>query len=227
MKFSILIVVDVADVKKKMEIDVSSYEIKDLVVLIDDKQPLVIFFELSNELKEMISKLNNIYESEIFQIIWKQTFETAKHEIENDKMDLEELLELVWRPTFMRCYGVLTDVEKGTISLANVDEYFQSFNGQNDRLEKDLLNIVDVCEMDMERTAITRQVEKVASYHQQIACSEAADKILEFQKKMELDENGFDELEEFRQQVILFIFQIVIIMFLEIICFSRLPSFCS
>ena len=200
--FNIVAVQDIAD---KVKIDVAEYEIKNLAVHVPDsagnRQVQVIFFKLSGDLKCMVSKLHQIYQSEIFQQIWNKKFQDALRESDNQTITLDTVLESVWKPTSQKCRDLLQVVLNGEIPLADVDKYLVPYQDRYDDLRSDLHIIAKVCDVKVVAERVAHQVDKVKRYHELKSCIKAADKILEFQEKMELN-GDFTMVEEFHSQVL-------------------------
>ena len=136
--------VNITSVKAKTLHDVSHCQLRHLCERKADKKIEVKFFELPSVTKNVLSPLHNVQESLTFQDLWTQFGKKAQTARKNDEakrphLNIVEVVEHVCIPAFEVWNQLAASALDGTISLENVDKFFDSYKNRKLELEQELL----------------------------------------------------------------------------------------
>lgn len=217
--------VNITSIKEKTLYDVSHCQLRHLCERNSkgDKKIEVKFFELPSVAKNVFSPLNNVQESLTFQDLWIQFGKKAQTARKNDEakrphLSIAEVVENVWKPAFEDWNQLAASTLDGTISLENVDKFFDSYKNRKLELEQELLRMFQLSQgqtagntkklmkslfrdetKKLQAIAADRvvQVQRYQQFHQ---FSSVADTIWEFKEIMGFT-GDFKIIEDLRNEV--------------------------
>ena len=203
--------VDLGNLRSRAQLDVTSYQIRDLCKRLDDNKIEITLFQLTPAAEEVLPILGKVQESLIFQGLWKKYGLKARTVRKNDEgqkrhLSLSEVVENVWKPAFKCWTKHVAGVKDGTISLGDVDKLFDGYKNREKELEVELSYIFEVNTGQTTKKAkelkktVRERVAQIQRYHQLHQYSSSADTIWEFKEAMGFTGN-FKVVEELRNQV--------------------------
>ena len=100
--------VDLGNLRSRAQLDVTSYQIRDLWKRLDDNKIEITLFQLTPAAEEVLPILGKVQESLTFQGLWKKYGLKAQTVRKNDEgqkrhLSLSEVVENVWKPAF-KCW---------------------------------------------------------------------------------------------------------------------------
>lgn len=206
--------VNLHELSEKVATDTSRLSMKDLVqsTIADGRVlPVVTFFGLSSEAKEMISVLGDLKDSILLREFWKDNGCKAlktigQEEAQKVACDVEDVVKLIWTPSFEQLQSLQKRFLSGTISFGEVDKFFSVFKGNQkyEDLTKEIRLITsrnDSQEPPL-NSVIGRRIEQIEQYHKLHNCIDAARIILDFKNSNGLEGN-FEVVEDLLNQVCL------------------------
>ena len=190
--------------------DVSPKPVKELVqsTIIEGKVfPVVTFFGISLKAKQMISALGKLPESILLRQFWKESSEKALKMTEQREghrmflLSVDEVVELVWAPSNARLQSLQERFLSGAIPFEEIDKLFLVFKDSQD-LAKEMKLLISKSERQfMARKAqINNRIEQIEQYYELQNCIDAAEKILEFKERRDL-QGDFHLVEDVYNQV--------------------------
>ena len=190
--------------------DVSSKPVKELVqsTIIEGKVfPVVTFFGISLKAKQMISALGKLPESILLRQFWKESSEKAlkmTQQREGHRMFLlsvDEVVELVWAPSNERLQSLQERFLSGAIPFEEIDKLFLVFKDSQD-LAKEMKLLISKSERQVmaRKAQINNRIEQIEQYYELQNCIDAAEKILEFKERRDL-QGDFHLVEDVYNQV--------------------------
>ena len=200
---------NISDIKSKAEKNVSSFQICNLCERSGGKHLEVKFFELPQPVKDMLSSLYKVQESSIFQKLWTQFGKKAQRERENDeskKLDLSILnvVENVWKPAYEAWTQLAASALDGSLTLTDVDKFFEGYKNQTEKLAKELHRIFVLCNDSDDPSQLKATAEKRTSqihcYQQLHQYFKAAKTIWDFKESMGFT-GDFKVIEDVLNQV--------------------------
>ena len=194
-----------------MRQDVSFHQIRHLCERKDGKQIEVKFVELPSVIAHVLSPLHKVQESSTFQALWTQYGKKAQAARENDEaqkraLSISSVVDNVWKPAYEKWNQLVACAWNGTLTLGDVDKFFESYKDRKKELVQELFCIF---KLDQSQTSSnTRQLKYIAErratqiqlYQQLHQYVTAADKIWEFKESMGLT-GDFNIIEDLRNQV--------------------------
>ena len=203
--------VDLGNLRSRAQLDVTSYQIRDLWKRLDDNKIEITLFQLTPAAEEVLPILGKVQESLTFQGLWKKHGLKAQTVRKNDEgqkrhLSLSEVVENVWKPAFKCWTKHVSGVKDGTISLRDVDKLFDGYKNREKELEVELSYIFEVNTGQTTKKAkelkktVRERVAQIQRYHQLHQYSSSADTIWEFKEAMGFTGN-FKVVEELRNQV--------------------------
>ena len=149
--------VNITSIKEKTLHDVSDCQLHHLCERKRDKQIEVKFFELPSVVENILSPLHNVQKSLTFQDLWTQCGKKAQAARTNEEakiphLSIDEVIEHVWTPAFEFWKQLAANTMDGTISLENVDKFFDSYKNRKQELEQELLHMFKLI-MSQDQTA--------------------------------------------------------------------------
>lgn len=185
--------------------------IRDLCQRKDDKEIEVKFFEFPAVIKDVLSPLHKVQESLIFQDLWKKYGNKAQTTRQNNEAKKRELsvsnvVDSVWKPAYNEWSQLVTGVIDGTLTLGNVDKFFESYKHKKEVLMQEVMRILKLSESEttsdtsqLKATAVNR-VSQIQQYQELHQYASAAATILEFKEAMGFS-GDFSVIEALRSQV--------------------------
>ncbi len=203
--------VNIASIKEKSLQDVSLCQICHLCERKGDKHLEVKFFDLPSVAKEVFSPLQNVQESLTFQDLWTQYGRKAQTARKNDEarkphLSIAEVVENVWKPAFEDWNQHAASAMDGTITLGNVDKFFDSYKNRKKELERELLCMFELSQSQTAssakklKTIAAERTVQIQRYQQLHQYASAADTIWEFKEAMGFT-GDFKVIEDLRNQV--------------------------
>ena len=190
--------------------DVSSKPVKELVqsTIIEGKVfPVVTFFGISLKAKQMISALGKLPESILLRQFWKESSEKALKMTEQREghrmflLSVDEVVELVWAPSNERLQSLQERFLSGAIPFEEIDKLFLVFKDSQD-LAKEMKLLISKSERQVmaRKGQINNRIEQIEQYYELQNCIDAAEKILEFKERRDL-QGDFHLVEDVYNQV--------------------------
>ena len=190
--------------------DVSSKPVKELVqsTIIEGKVfPVVTFFGISLKAKQMISALGKLPESILLRQFWKESSEKALKMTEQREghrmflLSVDEVVELVWAPSNERLQSLQERFLSGAIPFEEIDKLFLVFKDSQD-LAKEMKLLISKSERQVmaRKAQINNRIEQIEQYYELQNCIDAAEKILEFKERRDL-QGDFHLVEDVYNQV--------------------------
>ena len=203
--------VNLHELSEKVATDASRLSMKDLVqsrIVGGKVLPVVTFFGLSSEAREMISALSELKDSILLREFWKDNGCKARKTTEAQKVacDVEDVVKLIWTPSFEQLQSLQKRFLSGTISFGEVDKFFSVFKGSQkyEDLTKEIRLITsrnDSQEPPL-NSVIDRRIRQIEQYHKLHNCIDAARIIFDFKTSNGLEGN-FEVVEDLLNQVCL------------------------
>ena len=190
--------------------DVSPKPVKELVqsTIIEGKVfPVVTFFGISLKAKQMISALGKLPESILLRQFWKESSEKALKMTEQREghrmflLSVDEVVELVWAPSNERLQSLQERFLSGAIPFEEIDKLFLVFKDSQD-LAKEMKLLISKSERQVmaRKAQINNRIEQIEQYYELQNCIDAAEKILEFKERRDL-QGDFHLVEDVYNQV--------------------------
>ena len=190
--------------------DVSPKPVKELVqsTIIEGKVfPVVTFFGISLKAKQMISTLGKLPESILLRQFWKESSEKALKMTEQREghrmflLSVDEVVELVWAPSNERLQSLQERFLSGAIPFEEIDKLFLVFKDSQD-LAKEMKLLISKSERQLmaRKAQISNRIEQIEQYYELQNCIDAAEKILEFKERRDL-QGDFHLVEDVYNQV--------------------------
>ena len=155
----------------------------------------------------MIRDIVKVRNSTFFLEFWEKYGDKALNDVKakqpsREKLTIEDVEELVWRPTSADLASLCKSCLDGSIYLKDVDKHFGKFEGDYDSLAKEISMMVPTCEAnegDCKRR-IRERITQIKHYRQLNECIGAANAVLNFRHDMGL-EGDFQIVEDLKNQV--------------------------
>ena len=203
--------VDLGNLRSRVHLDATSYQIRDLCKHLDDNKIEITLFQLTPPEKEVLPILGRVRESLTFQALWKEYGLKAQSDRNNDKaqkqhLSLSDVVENVCKPAFKSWTKNVAGVKDGTTSLGDVDKLFDDYRNRKSELEGELSCMFKVNKgqtttnvKELNKT-VRERVAQIQRYQQLHQYSNAADTIWEFKEAMGFT-GDFKVIEDLRNQV--------------------------
>lgn len=212
--FCFLFLVNLHELSGKVARDASRLSMKDLVqstIVGGRVLPVVTSFGLSSEAKEMISVLGDLKDSILLREFWKDNGckalkTTGQEEAQKVACDVEDVVKLIWTPSFEQLQSLQKRFLSGTISFGEVDKFFSVFRGNQkyEDLTKEIRLITSRNDSQGPplNSVIDMRIRQIEQYHKLHNCIDAARIILDFKNSNGLEGN-FEVVEDLLNQVCL------------------------
>ena len=145
------------------------------------------------------------YGNDLFNKIWQYQVKAAERQ--NAQLQIDDIVTLMWDPTFRKCKTLLDSLHSRTIKLYEVDEFFQRYqsNSQSQQLKALLTSLAKgvnacLCRSHETLTWISGVVYTMQEYWTLCKHATAAATFLELQKKLQLSGN-FHSVERLAAKV--------------------------
>ena len=197
-----------------MATDASRLSMKDLVqstIVGGRVSPVVTFFGLSSEAREMISTLSELKDSILLRQFWKENGykavkKTGQERAQKVACSVQDVVELIWTPSFEKLQSLQKRFLSGTISFGEVDKFFNVFKGNQkyEDLTKEIRLITSRNDGQGPplNSRIGDRIRQIEQYHKLHNCIDAARSILDFKTSSGL-EGDFQVVEDLLNQVCL------------------------
>jgi len=171
--------------------------------------PVVTFFGLSSEAREMISALSELKDSILLRQFWKENEYKAVKKTGHEKAQkvacsVQDVVESIWTPSFEKLQSLQKRFLSGTISFEEVDKFFSVFKGNQkyEDLTKEIRLITSRNDGQGPplNSLIGDRVRQIEQYHKLHNCIDAARSILDFKTSSGL-EGDFQVVEDLLNQV--------------------------
>ena len=206
----ILSVVDIADIKRRSQQDVSLCQIRNLCERKDDKPVEIKFFQLPLAIRDVLPTLEKVQESSTFQDLWIKYGKKAQTARKNDEarkqhLSILDVVNFVWMPASKDWNQYVASLVDGTITLVHVDKLFDSYKNRKRELEQELLCIfrqtVPNASGKQLKTTVGERVAQIQRYQELHQYASAADTIWEFKEAMGFT-GDFKVIADLRNQVL-------------------------
>lgn len=178
---------------QELEVDYSSYAVKDLCVAsTDDHNDLkVLCFTSASSLDSILESfdtLDKVHANDIFGRMWRDRM----RELSQSKIVLriEDIRSKIWEPTFQACKDLLDELYNRSIALKKVDTVFRHFKDTPERMETHLVQLaqgVNQClALQKDTLWVTSVVTTIKEYWCICQYGIAADVLLELQDNLQL-----------------------------------------
>ena len=203
--------VNVPFIKERVQKDVLFYEIGDLCERKDENVIEIKLFDLPPVIAEVLSPLHEVQHSSTFQDLWIRYGKKAQTVRENDKaqtrhLSLSKVVETVWKPAYEAWKQLCVSVLDGSLNLADVDKFFESYKNKNEDLEKELIYMSKLVhsqisiDIDQLRVLPKKRAFQIKQYQRLHTYANTADTIWEFKQTMGFS-GDFKVIEDLRNLV--------------------------
>ena len=201
---------DLDEIREKLDKDPLACQLSEMCYKRSSgDEPIVKFFGLSAMNKRMIQSLYCVQGSLLFVALWQKCVQRAadisKDKGINGRMTIDNVFELVWTPCYRRWQDLWMRIISGEIRLKEVKEQFGRFVEDQKLLDAEIETTL-ACFSDkegVEESDIYHRIDQIKQSLKLSECSEAVEIVLLFKNEMGL-EGGFQGLEDFHDQVIVF-----------------------
>ncbi|XP_066291012.1 E3 ubiquitin-protein ligase RNF213-like isoform X3 [Branchiostoma lanceolatum] len=183
------------DLEQKVRRDTSTMSLNKLcqpVVGIDiakvsfdlNQPPNVTHFGITPEFREMLSHLENLSKSTVFNKIWEKMRQTEPGEEEEaiPALSVDAVLSQVWKPAYQKWLELRQNLKDGNITLDEVDETFGQFKNEYRKLENELKMLAK----NPREGWIKERVLQIQQYHKLNEHLDAADVVKDVKEKYNL-----------------------------------------
>ena len=164
--------------------------------------------EITHPLESMLSSyvvISGTYANGIFDRVWNERMTDVDT---GGSVSLSDITSKLWEPTITKCTDLLTTLQKRTMTLSVVEQYFQPYFNNKEAAIKDMVNLFNGLrhnvktfgEPKMEERRIREAVDVVQQYWSLRTYSDAAKICLELKEKLKLTGN-FDIVNVLASQV--------------------------
>ena len=186
-------------------------EIRHLCERTDESVIEIKSFELPPVIAEVLTPLHEVQHSSTFQDLWTRYGKKAQRARENDEaqkrdLSLSKVVESVWKPAYTAWKQNSVSVLDGSLTLGDVDKFFESYKNKNEDLEKELTCVLNLVhsqissDIDQLRVLPKKRAAQIQQYQRLHTYANAADTIWEFKQAMGFS-GDFKVIEDLRNQV--------------------------
>ena len=158
----------------------------------------IVFFDLDDKFHEMVSKITEIKNSQIFKKLWQKYSEKLKDEF----VTMEVIFTNIWSRILDKLKSINEQFLDGEMQLKKVDKYLVMCNTDYDALEEEFMLISryfsGTAHLGEVKKKLGVSIKKVKSYKQLFDAQQAALAILELQEVMGL-EGDFSQVEKIKE----------------------------
>lgn len=192
---------DVEDLESKLGVIVEEERTLDQFMevhqpdsLPSEKVGVVACFDLPRGVREMAEALHRFRDSFIFNMCWQRQAKALSHSDDiTDEMgaapvmraSLDFIQRGVFQPSYRRYREIYDNLKSGGLTLQEVDDIFEDYNGKYDELTKDL-QIMKKIEPSEDHRWIHRRVQQIEQYHELHLALESANIIMEVKQTLHL-----------------------------------------
>ena len=158
----------------------------------------IVFFDLDDKFHEMVSKITEIKNSQIFKKLWQKYSEKLKDEF----VTMEVIFTNIWSRILDKLKSINEQFLDGEMQLKKADKYLVMCKTDYDALEEEFMLISryfsGTAHLGEVKKKLGVSIKKVKSYKQLFDAQQAALAILELQEVMGL-EGDFSEVEKIKE----------------------------
>ncbi|CAB4005504.1 Hypothetical predicted protein, partial [Paramuricea clavata] len=158
----------------------------------------IVFFNLDDKFHEMVSKITEIKNSQIFKKLWQKYGEKLKNEL----VTMEVMFTKIWSRILDKLKSINEQFLDGEMQLKKVDKYLVMCNTDYDGLEEEFMLLSryfsGTAHLGGVKKKLGVSIKKVRSYKQLFDAQQAALAILELQEVMGL-EGDFSQVEKIKE----------------------------
>ena len=180
--------------REKLEVDFASRAVCDLSAT-TSAGIVVTFFELNDEICDMVKNVHSIKGSRIFSKLWgKYCGKTQEHPV-----TLDSIKQSICDPLIKELMSVTREFISGDIILKDVMKYLEMFNNDYEKLGKELEELLKIFPDPQKsraasKTQLSGNIQKARDYQGLFQANLAAKAIIELRDTVGLTGN-FDEVE--------------------------------
>ncbi|KAK3585576.1 hypothetical protein CHS0354_036763 [Potamilus streckersoni] len=146
------------------------------IVVLDEFQPQIKAFRLSNGVVSVLELLHSSFRSNIFLNLWQDIGHSSK------ASTLDEVIEQVWKPVYSKMRGLTDSLLSGEILFAEMEHYLGNIYKVDYQKMVDEMKLLDVPE-----ECAQERVKQLQQLRQMEACVDGAKTILNVAKAYELN----------------------------------------
>ncbi|XP_078257499.1 E3 ubiquitin-protein ligase rnf213-alpha-like isoform X2 [Rhinoraja longicauda] len=153
--------------------------------------PMVSYFSLSEELKQMVSVIDSFKDSYILQMCWEkeaQHIYDSNEQYNEPPLSLEEVCTMIWNPCFDQYKGIFVKVKDASLTFTEVDNIFKDYRDRYEELRSDL-KIMCGIDGNTKDNWIEERIRQIKEYHQLHLAVESAQIIAKVQSVLNLTGN--------------------------------------
>jgi hypothetical protein len=158
----------------------------------------IVFFDLDDKFHEMVSKITEIKNSQIFKKLWQKYSEKLKDEF----VTMEVIFTNIWSRILDKLKSINEQFLDGEMQLKKVDKYLVMCKTDYDALEEEFMLLSryfsGTAHLGEVKKKLGVSIKKVKSYKQLFDAQQAALAILELQEVMGL-EGDFSQVEKIKE----------------------------
>ena len=180
--------------RERIKEDISERPIRELCVRTTAGMT-VVFFDLEQEVHDMVSKIHDLQTSRIFSKLW----ETYCNQLQGVTVTIEAVFQSIWTPVCQRLASIIEQFLNGEMQLKEVEEYLDMFNKKYEKLEREfelLLNnsTEPKIRLDIQKDRLYTRMDQIKEYVMLSTTCASARSILKVKEAMKLT-GDFSEVE--------------------------------
>ena len=217
---------DLAEIKEKLDKDPLDCKLSEMCYKRSaGEEPIVKFFGLSAMNKRMIQSLYCVQGSILFVALWQKCVQKAadisKGKGINGGLTIDNVFGLVWTPCYRKWQDLWMRIISGEIHLKEVNEQFRRFVEDQKLLDAEIeITLACFCDKEgLEESDLYHRIDQIKQSLKLNEWSDAAEIVLLFKNEMGL-EGDFQGLEDFHDQVIVFVFCVLYVCLLQVFHFK-------
>lgn len=178
---------DVREMKLNEVVMIEQIGAQDIVPYI----PMVSYFSLNEEIKQMASAIDRFKDSYILQMCWEKEAHHiyVSNEQQNEPpLSLEEACTTIWNPCFDHYKDIFVKVKEASLTFAEVDNIFKDYRDRYEVLRSDL-KIMCRIDGNTKDNWIEERIRQIKEYHQLHLAVESAQIIAKVQSVLNLTGN--------------------------------------
>ncbi|XP_077865143.1 E3 ubiquitin-protein ligase RNF213-like [Saccoglossus kowalevskii] len=140
------------EIKEKLKLSQNEVKFKNICnpneysnASVDSYSPAITMYPFTEEQKTMLTTMETYQHSRIMIYFWNETLLNVRQKVVTSKprLSIKELETTIWTPTLQKIFDLKRDVEKGTITLADIDKVFNQFDRNVENIQTELSMIAD------------------------------------------------------------------------------------
>ena len=183
----------------------------------------VLFFKLNDKFYEMVSRITEIKRSHIFNKLWQKYSEKLKNEV----VTMEDIFKKVWSIILDKLKLINQQFLDGEMQFKKVDKYLNMCKTDYDALEEEFMLLSryfsGTAHLDEVTKTLAVRIRKVKRYKKLSDARQAAQAILDLQKKMGL-KGDFAEVEGIKEVRLYMVSKKTLWKSNRLLCITNLPK---